>query len=230
MTLTKREFLGDMPGNKGYAVRQAYWWVFTHPGCLAGAVVEIRESRQHGATPRVRRYSVMEQTTPGETRVFVFSKPMREWRADEVKSYTVHYAAGAAARHRDCTCKSFARRGKCCHLEALLSLTNRTPAEVRPTDYLNKPLPALDPHKWEPVGRSWRCVACGMRAWNKDMVDAGPAKDCPGGREPVGPRPPVPAGTPPAADRGPPEAPGKAGKPPGKGKPHTPRRKPGNAR
>lgn len=224
MTLTKREFLGDMPGNKGYAVRQAYWWVFTHPGCLAGAVVEVRESKQHGATPRVRRYSVMEQPSPGETRVFVFSKPMREWRPGEVKAYTVHYASGAAARHRCCTCESFARRQKCCHLESLLSLTNRTPRPA-PEDYTPA---AGEPHVWEHRGRQhYRCIHCHLRAWSTELVDRDPAgRVCTARPAPAEPAAPPPADRPKARK----EAPRKPGKPPGKGKPHTPRRKPGNAR
>jgi hypothetical protein len=243
-SLCKQEFLGDMPESKTYKVRQAYWWVFTHPGCLAGCVVELREARNHGAPVRVRRYSVMEQPSDDTRRVFRFEKPTREWKPDEEKTYTVYYLKGSrqtGAGANWCSCPAFDRRRKCSHLEALLSLTNRT---ATPLKVAKKPA-GHQAHHWERKGpASFRCVGCGMRAFDPVRVDntpevfrcdghlyAGPDRadgPPPAGRD-TAPR--KPTTRPPAAGRKPAKtAPSGTAKPPGKGKPHTPARKPARGR
>lgn len=179
-SLSKKEFLGDMPPNKTYKVRQSYWTVFTHPGCYLGGVVEIREARNHGAVVKLSLYTVMEKdpATPDGRRRFVYTKPAREWKGTEAKEYDVYYRAGsrkAGPGENYCSCEGFQRQSKCKHLEALLSLANRNPVGVGGTT------PTGQAHEWERRGpKSFRCVRCGMRAWNPDMVDRSSAAVCVG--------------------------------------------------
>ncbi len=217
--LTKREFLGDMPANKKYLIRQAYWWVFTYPGERAGAVVEIRESVGHGTTPRVRRYSVME-LEPHGYRVFRFAKPMKEWRPDEEKEYIVRYGKGVGS----CTCKAYQHRSRCAHLDSLLSLTNRQP-EVKAKGNPRPATPAADPsdytpHEWEQRGKGFRCVACKMRSYDTILTDN--HRDtyrCGSGR--MAPAPDRPAAPAPDRKRTERERPGTAPE-----RPATPRKRP----
>lgn len=187
-SLSKREFLGDMPPNKTYKVRQSYWTVFTHPGCFLGGVVEMREARNHGAVVKLSLYTVMEKEPdhPDGRRRFVYTKPAREWKGTEAKEYDVYYRAGSRKTgpgENWCSCEGFARQAKCKHLEALLSLANRQPSAKTQHDGYSQ---AGQPHNWEQKGvKSYKCRACGMRAWNADMVDKSPAGVCTGSPHPA---------------------------------------------
>lgn len=182
-SLSKKEFLGDMPPNKTYKVRQSYWTVFTHPGCFLGGVVEIREARNHGATVKLSLYTVVEKEpdSPDGRRRFQYTKPAREWKGTEAREYDVYYRQGSRKTgpgENWCSCDGFARQAKCKHLEALLSLANRQPSAKPQHDGHSQ---AGQPHNWERRGfKSFKCRACGMRAWNSDMVDRSPAGVCGG--------------------------------------------------
>lgn len=232
----RREFRGQMKANKSYADRVAYWWVFTYPGSFAGAVVEIREAVSAGATYKTRRYAVTEMPGSGGARKFEYTKPFRDRKPDgSPDRYVVRFDHRTPARC-GCNCEGFRNRLKCVHLDSLLCL-------VGPKSEGNR-VSGPGTHKWEKRGsQSYRCAACGVRAYDPALMDTHPeARHCravsPAGGRPTVPgtdptrRPPAdPRRTPrpdPAAGRGKGSPRGVPAR--GKGKPHTPRKTPGKGR
>lgn len=248
-----REWLGEMPANKSHELRQAYWWVFTYPGSLCGAVVEIREAAVAGAVFKTRRYAVTERMADRfPARVFEFFKPYKDRKPDgSPDRYTVRFAANDAKLNR-CGCRAFQTRGRCVHLESLLCLmgpkSGAKRVDAAAPKMKEKPAPKRK-HDWErKLGSrsTFLCVNCSAKSFDPAVTDRHPeAGRCPGKSDKDGRATVAPVRSRPAA--GPtPRGVGTGGKPTpapvrttgpsqpvrgrGKGKPHGGKKRPGKAR
>jgi hypothetical protein len=181
-----REWKGKMKPNKTYQLRQAYWWVFTYPGSLCGAVLEIREARNHGSTFKTRRFAVTEKMPDDrDCRVFIYYKPHSDRKpTDDVGQYTVRFSANQPRLNR-CGCESFQRRSTCAHLDSLLCLVGpkatatRVDKEATPDPRKTEARTGLK-HDWEPYGKkSYRCDQCGSFSYDPALTDNHPdTRDC----------------------------------------------------